>query len=96
MDARPRCVAAAAGLIGSVMMANDATGLSADLRNLGSSALSILAYRKAGDWRRKGKGELRSTTRALPGHTTGRAHGDVIDMEDNPVMRAGRAFGMGR
>src|ERR1700690_3090117 len=41
-------VAAAVGLLGSVMMANEATGLSADLRNLGSSALSVLAYRKAG------------------------------------------------
>jgi hypothetical protein len=84
-------VAAAAGLLGSVVMANDSTGLSADLRNLGSSALTVLAYRKAGDWRRKGKG-IHSGSRALPGHT---AHGDVIDMDD-PVLAASRAFGMGR
>jgi len=84
-------VAAAVGLLGSVMMANDATGLSADLRNLGSSALSVLAYRKTGDWRRRGKG-LRTSTKALPGHA---AHGDVIDMDD-PVLEASRAFGMSR
>jgi hypothetical protein len=83
-------VAAAVGLVGSVMMANEATGLSADLRNLGSSALSVLAYRKAGDWRRRGKG-IHPGAKALPG----RAHGDVIDMDD-PVLAASRAFEMGR
>ena len=85
-------VVAGVGLLGSVMMANDATGLSADLRNLGSSALSVLAYRKAGDWRRRGKG-IHSGAKALPGHAA--AHGDVIDMDD-PVLQASRAFGVGR
>jgi hypothetical protein len=84
-------VAAAVGLVGSVMMANEATGLSADLRNLGSSALSVLAYRKAGDWRRKAKGLApHRLPGALPAHH-GDLNGNIVDMND-PVLAAAQSL----
>jgi hypothetical protein len=50
-------VIAAAGLIGSVVMAHDPYGISADVRNIGSDALAILTFRKTKAWREKAKGK---------------------------------------
>lgn len=77
-------VLALVGIGGSILMANDPTGLSADSRNIGSSALSVFAYRKVRDWRLTAKG---GPVRSL--HA--KAHGDVIDMND-PIVQAARSF----
>jgi hypothetical protein len=79
--------AAAVGLIGSVVMANDATGLSADMRNLGAGALAILSYRKAKEWRLRHKGQHTGLLSSGGAH-----HGDVIDMND-PVLAAAARLG---
>ncbi len=43
-------LAAAIGLIGSVFLANDVTGIGTDMRNIGSDALAIFIFRKTHDW----------------------------------------------
>ena len=78
--------AAALGLIGSVVMANDPTGLSADMRNLGAGALAVLSYRKSKEWRLRHKGQH---TGLLP---AGVHHGEIIDMND-PVLAAAARLG---
>jgi hypothetical protein len=81
-------VAALVGIGGSIIMANDPSGLSSDMRNLGASALSVLSYRKAREWRLKAKGHV-PTPKAL---STAAHHGDV-DTND-PILLA--ASGLGR
>jgi hypothetical protein len=79
--------AAVGGLLGSVIMANDATGLSADMRNLGSASLAILSYRKAKEWRLRHKGQHTGLLGTGAAH-----HGEVIDMSD-PVLAAAARLG---
>jgi hypothetical protein len=70
------------GLFGSVVMANDPTGLSADIRNLSSASLAVFSYRKGKEWREKGKG----LTHALPGH-----HGEQ-NIPNDPILAAAQRF----
>jgi hypothetical protein len=73
------------GIGGSIVMANDPTGLSSDLRNIGSSALSVFSYRKIRDWRLKSKGYVPYKTKSL-------GHGESdIDMND-PIVQVAQSF----
>lgn len=69
-------VIAGLGFVGSIAFAHDPYGICADMRNIGSDALSILLYRKAKAWREKGKTTPVST-----------AHGD---MGDDPIVSAAK------
>lgn len=72
----------ALGIGGSIVMANDPTGLSSDIRNLASASGAIFAYRKSKEWRERGRGNAK----ALPAH-----HGDT-EFPDDPIMAAARRF----
>jgi len=78
-------IAAMVGLGASVVMANDATGISTDMRNMGAAALSILSYRKAKEWRERGKG-LKSLPKAAH-------HGELpAEIVDDPILRVAERF----
>lgn len=72
------------GLGGAVFMAQDPSGLSTDMRNVGSDALAILTYRKTQAWRLKGKHGNPAGRLAAAAH-----HGDY---EDDPIMAASQAL----
>jgi hypothetical protein len=58
---------AIAGLVGSMVLANDPRGFAQDALQVGTAALAILTYRKSEEWKRR-KGS------AIPS-----AHGDIED-----------------
>lgn len=69
-------VIAAAGLIGSIVMANHPLGIAPDLRHAGSLSLAILTYRKTKEWRENSK-------KAPPG-----AHGEGhAGFGDDPILK---------
>lgn len=72
---------ALAGLGGAVFMARDPSGLSVDMRNVGSDALTIFAFRKAQAWRLKAKHGTSSSRMAAH-------HGE----SDDPIVTASQAL----
>jgi hypothetical protein len=75
-------VVALVGLGGAVFMARDPMGLSVDMRNVGSDALAIYAFRKAQAWRLQSK-HGRPAASGPAAH-----HGDV----DDPIVAASQAL----
>jgi hypothetical protein len=56
---------AGAGFLACIYMAHDPYGICADMRNIGSDALTVLSYRKSKAWRERGKAIV--------------AHGESVD-----------------
>jgi hypothetical protein len=57
-------IIALAGLGGALVMANDPLGIAPDLRNAGSHALAVLAYRKTKAWRDEKNGKKPASSSA--------------------------------
>lgn len=70
-------VLAVVGYGASIIMAHDPTGISTDMRNVASDALSVLTYRKAKAWREKAKSPT--------SHPTVATHG-----EEDPIIAASK------
>ena len=69
-------VLAAAGLLGSIALANHPLGIAPDLRHAGSLSLAILTFRKTKEWRENSK-------KPIPG-----AHGEgQTGFGDDPILR---------
>ena len=66
-------IVAALGFGASIYMAHDPYGICADMRNIGSNALTVLTYRKTKAWRLTAKGATSTT-----------AHGE----SDDPIAIA--------
>jgi hypothetical protein len=54
-------ILAVAGFGASISMAHDPYGICADMRNIGSDALTVLCYRKTKAWREASKGKTGTT-----------------------------------